>query len=365
MTPPPNNIAILSVDNVDFGNVPENTSVTLSVLVTNSGDADGFINFGGSTDVAFSSPAGATTVPANGSAYVQITFNPTDLLSHSATLTWTGTFSNSPVSSSATGTGVNTPTLGMSPTSLSFGPQKTGTSSAPQNVTITNTSVGSNVTVNSVTLAVGTQFSLSGLPAFPKTLTPGQSFTFQVTFSPLAPGVLQDTINVASSVSMQPSATLNGQAFLLTPYASITNNQRACLVCCRGTGGPAILQFSPSVLTCESQASLAKAYDFANPGMEKTLKRLFFRYENLGVAKLTGALSTTRSAPTSDISSTPQIGTAGADGLLYDSYFDFEISGDVVTLIITVPIPAAGGGPISLTQLIFDVFDRGEYIEAT
>lgn len=359
-------ISLLSIGNVTFGNVITNTSITLNVLVRNTGGVAGSIHLSSSTDPAFTSPSGAS-VPANGTAYVQVKFSPTDLLAHTATLTWGGSFSNAPISCTATGTGIAATalTLGMDPASVAFGTQKTGTSSGTQNVTVTNTSSGNNVQVNTVVLATGTQFALSGLPALPITLTPGQSFTFQVTFSPLVAGILQDTINVTSTAAMQPSTALSGQGVLLTPYASISNTQRACLVCCGSDGGPAIFQFSPSVLTCESQASLGKAHDFNNPGMEKTLKRLFFRYENLGVAKLTGSVSTTRSAPSSDISNSPQIGTAGADGLLYDGYFDFEISGDVVTFTLVSPTPANGGGPISLTQLIFDVFDRGEYIEAT
>jgi hypothetical protein len=101
------------------------------------------------------------------------------------------------------GTGIAaTFTLGISPTSLSFGNVTTGTSSAPQNVTITNTG-NANVTIAGVTTS-GAGFGASGVSANTM-LTPGQSVTLTVVFAPTVAGAVSGSVTVASNASNSPA----------------------------------------------------------------------------------------------------------------------------------------------------------------
>src|SRR5579859_320498 len=107
---------------------------------------------------------------------------------------------------------------------VTFGDVAVGSSSAPQDVTVTNTSSGQ-VTVNSVSVA-GTEFAaagtyeLNGVPAsLPQTLNPGDALTAQgVLFDPTAPGGATGSVEFnttsanfpAVGVSLSGTGTENG-----------------------------------------------------------------------------------------------------------------------------------------------------------
>ena len=109
---------------------------------------------------------------------------------------------NSPALIGLSGSGAaSTQVLSFSTSSLSFGSVNTG-ASATQSVTVTNTG-NANVTISSIAEA-GTGFSLSGAGT-PVTLTPTQSLTFGVIFSPTAAGNDAGTVTVASNASGSPA----------------------------------------------------------------------------------------------------------------------------------------------------------------
>ena len=115
----------------------------------------------------------------------------------------------SPTPVTLTGTAIAaTFTLGISPTSLSFGSITTGTSSPSQNVTITNTG-NSNVAISQITLT-GAGYLMTGGSA-PVTLSPSQNLTLIITFSPTTAGLLPATISIASNATGSPATiTLTG-----------------------------------------------------------------------------------------------------------------------------------------------------------
>jgi len=114
------------------------------------------------------------------------------------------------------------PLGGASP--VNFGDVAVGSSSAPQDVTVSDTSSGA-VTVNSVSVA-GTQFAtagtyeVNGVPmSLPQTLNPGDTLTAQgVSFNPAAPGGAAGSLEFNTSsvnfpsvgVSLSGTGTQNG-----------------------------------------------------------------------------------------------------------------------------------------------------------
>jgi hypothetical protein len=120
--------------------------------------------------------------------------------------------SNAPTSPTLvglSGTGIAaTLTLGISPTSLSFGNVTTGTSSRTQDVTITNTG-NANVTISKITVS-GAGYSVTG-GSTPVTLSPSQSTTMVTQFSPTVAGSVNGGISIVSNANGSPaSVSLSG-----------------------------------------------------------------------------------------------------------------------------------------------------------
>jgi hypothetical protein len=85
---------------------------------------------------------------------------------------------------------------------LSFGNVTTGTSSATQNVTITNTG-NSNVTISQINLS-GAGYSMTGGSA-PVTLTPSQNLTLSIQFSPTTAGAASGSVTIVSNATGSPA----------------------------------------------------------------------------------------------------------------------------------------------------------------
>lgn len=115
----------------------------------------------------------------------------------------------SPTSVGLSGTGIAaTFTLGINPGSLTFGNVTTGTSSAAQNVVITNTG-NSSVAISQITLS-GAGYTMTG-GNVPLTLTPSQSVTLSVQFSPNFTGPANGSISIVSNAVGSPvSVSLTG-----------------------------------------------------------------------------------------------------------------------------------------------------------
>jgi hypothetical protein len=134
---------------------------------------------------------------------ITVAFQPTAVGTVSGNISIVSNAPTSPTSVGLTGTGIAaTFTLSISPTSLSFGNVTTNTSSAPQNVTITNTG-NSSVTISQITLS-GAGYSMTGGSA-PVTLTPTQNLILTIQFSPTVAGSVNGSISMASNASGSPA----------------------------------------------------------------------------------------------------------------------------------------------------------------
>ena len=184
--------------------VPGATSPAQSVTLTNTGTTNlviSTVTIGGTNAGAFAKSSdtctGATLAPSHACA-VAVTFTPAAPGNNSAHLTFADNASNSPQSVTLNGTGSG-PTVTLSPSSLAFSGQLTGTSSASQTVTLTNTGTSA--------------LTVSGIAAtgdFSQTNTCGSSVganancTITVTFNPTAGGNRTGTLSVSDNAAGSP-----------------------------------------------------------------------------------------------------------------------------------------------------------------
>jgi hypothetical protein len=194
----------LNPTSINFGNAVVGVNLSQVLIIKNTGTATLTISQVTATGSAFS--VGGFSLPLNVSAGQQttitVTFLPTIVGSTTGNISIASNAPTSPTSVGLSGTGIAaTFTLGISPTSLSFGIVTTGTSSAAQNVTITNTG-NSNVSISQITLS-GAGYTMTGGSA-PVTLSPSQNMTLSVQFSPNVAGTLNGNISIASNASGSP-----------------------------------------------------------------------------------------------------------------------------------------------------------------
>jgi len=190
---------------ISFGNVVVGITNSQTVKITNSGNASLTISQATLTGSGFSTSGLTTplTLAAGQASTFTVLFAPAAAGSVSGSLALTSNAPNSPASIPLSGSGVAaTYTLSVSPASLSFGNVNTG-SSASQSVSIANTG-NSNVTISQISVS-GAGFSASGVGA-PVTLSPSQSVTLTVQFSPSVAGSVSGTISVVSNASGSPAA---------------------------------------------------------------------------------------------------------------------------------------------------------------
>jgi hypothetical protein len=205
---------------LSFGSVIVGSKQSLSETVTNTGGSSVTISQVGISGTGFSL-SGITapvTLTAGQSAILNVTFIPASAGSVSGNVTITSNASNPALTIPLAGMGVAPGALGSSPSSLSFGSVTVG-SNQSLSETLTNTGASS-VTISQVGIS-GTGFSLSGITT-PATLTPGQSATFTVTFTPPSAGSASGNLTVTSSAS-NPTLTIPLSGTAVTPGALGSN----------------------------------------------------------------------------------------------------------------------------------------------
>jgi hypothetical protein len=249
-----------------------NTSSTISSAVLSGTNA---------TDFSVSGSSCATTTPsavgAQSYCYYRITFTPAAAGSRTATLTITDSDPGSPRTVAISGTGISTnvPEVTFFPASLTFATQAEGTTSAAQNVNLTNNGLG-NLTISSIVLT-GTDSGNYAIVSnnCPATLAAGFSCNIAITFSPIAIGS-----GLTASLTVTDNATGSPQSVPIT-----------------GTGKAGAL---PTVTL--TPASLA----FPNVALNTTSKPQVVTVKNTGAAALTfgsAAIGITGTVP-SDFSQT-------------------------------------------------------------
>jgi hypothetical protein len=147
-------------------------------------------------------------VPPNGNCTIDVYFTPSTTGTRTGTLTITDNASTSPQTASLTGVGA-TSAISVTPSALTFSAQILNTTSAGQKETVTNTGFV-NLTMNSVAASGG--YGETGTCAG-ATLTPGQTCTVTVTFTPVVTGSTPGAITINDSGGTQV-VTLTGSGEL-------------------------------------------------------------------------------------------------------------------------------------------------------
>jgi Abnormal spindle-like microcephaly-assoc'd, ASPM-SPD-2-Hydin len=194
---------------VNFGSVPLNIASTQSVTLTSTGTAPVILSAATVTGPPFS-VNGATfplTVNPNQSVTLQVQFDPTAAGAASGQMTLASnstTGATTRIQLSGTGTPATTPQLMVSTNSLSFGNVAVN-STATLPVTLTSSGTAP-LTINAATVN-GMGFADPGA-TLPTTLSPNQSVTLQVKFSPTAAGAATGQLTVTSNSSTGGSAVV-------------------------------------------------------------------------------------------------------------------------------------------------------------
>src|SRR2546422_866243 len=207
----------LAHTNLSFGSPRLNsTSPPQTATLTNSGTATLSITsiaLAGSNPGDFAIAAGTTctngaTVVAGASCLLNLTFTPTAASARTATVTITDDAPGSPQSVSLTGTGVTPPTATLSATSSAFGNQRVGTTSAAQNLTLTNNG-GTPLNLTSITItgAQAADFAFAAgntCPTGAGSVAPGASCTISISFTPAATGARTATVTITDDAAGSP-----------------------------------------------------------------------------------------------------------------------------------------------------------------
>ncbi len=199
-------IASFSAAQVTFGSQLVGTASSVqTVTLANTGTTTLTISSVATSGEFTQANTCGSSVTAGASCAFSVTFAPTSTGTRSGTLSVTDDAAGSPQAVSLSGTGV-APAVNLSATSLTFGNQLLGTTSAAQTVTLTNTGTAA--------------LSVSGMAAsgdFAETnscrssVGPGASCTVSVSFTPSTTGARSGSVTITDSAAGSPQIiTLSG-----------------------------------------------------------------------------------------------------------------------------------------------------------
>jgi Abnormal spindle-like microcephaly-assoc'd, ASPM-SPD-2-Hydin len=173
------------------------TIASIAIAGTNSGDYP----------QTTTCPISPSTLAVNAACTISVTFKPTATGTRTANVAVTDNASGSPQRLTLSGTGATAaPAVSFSPTSLGFGSQAVGTSSAAQTVTLTN-SGNAALTITAIGLGgtnAGDFGQTTTCPISPSTLAAGANCTLSVSFSPTASGNRTANISVTDNAGGSP-----------------------------------------------------------------------------------------------------------------------------------------------------------------
>ncbi len=260
---------------------PTTSSAPQTILVSNVGNSD--LNF---TRVAFTSGnTGDFAIDPNTTScnfarplqsgrncFIGIVFTPAAVGARSAILTLLDDTVTGSNVIQLNGTSALPATAILSKTTLAFPLQATGTTSASQSFTLSNTG-GQTLTINSYTFTGATPANFAQTHSCPATLTINTGCTITVTFSPTTAGSYTATLSIGTSIG-------------------------AAAVTLSGTGAaPATVTLSPTSLTFPSQtagtSSTPKTIIWNNTGgMPLTINSITFTGTNpTYFSQVTGCLA--------------------------------------------------------------------------
>jgi Cep192 domain 4/Abnormal spindle-like microcephaly-assoc'd, ASPM-SPD-2-Hydin/HYDIN/CFA65/VesB-like, Ig-like domain len=210
----------ITPSSVAFGSVVDGTNNSQTITVKNTGTVNLVVSSQSVTGTGFSVTGfTAQTVTPNNTMAFNAVFAPTTVGSVTGNISLSTNVPGSPTAIGLSGTGAaGTFLLGASPTTLSFGNVNVGNNSV-LGVTLKNNG-NSNITVSGISGATG-GFSTSGVGAG-TILTPNQSATLNVTFTPTASGPASATITINSNSTTTPSISVSGTGGGAAPSVSLS-----------------------------------------------------------------------------------------------------------------------------------------------
>jgi hypothetical protein len=203
-----NTTVTLSAPSITFaGQLVGTTSASQTVTLTNTGSATLYIasiavSGTNASSFQFSNSCG-TSIAAGASCTIHGHFAPATTGTLTAAINIVDNVNASPQVISLTGTGFGDTTVSLSATSLSFGSQAVGTTSASQSVTLTNTgSATLYFTSITVTGANATSFVFSNTCG--ASVAAGGSCSIHGHFTPAATGPLTAAVKISDNVVGAP-----------------------------------------------------------------------------------------------------------------------------------------------------------------
>jgi len=259
-------IASVSPATLNFGSQNVGSaSAGQSVTLRNTGS--GILNITGITfagtggDYTQTNNCGAQLTPAGGAkdnCTITVIFAPTKAGSRPDIIQITDDSANSPQTVALSGTGIVAQgTIQLSPSTLDFGTQASGTTSAAKTVTLTNTSATFPLTISNIATGSSVFAQTNNCPASPATLAANANCTIQVTFAPTSSAGASSSLTVTGVATNSPQSVAltgnNGTALPPgTPDFTLTSSQQS--VTASGSGGKASFQVSAAPLNGFNQA---------------------------------------------------------------------------------------------------------------
>jgi hypothetical protein len=242
--------AALSVTSLDFPNQAINvTSAPQSVTLTNSGSADLIISAIGVNNgsvFAQTNNCPGTLAPAAFCTF-NVTFKPLGALNYIGSVSITDNSGGSPHVVNLSGSGVATPGVSLTPTSLGFNAQVIGTVSAAQSVTLTNTG-GGTLTIASIALAGVNAGEFSQTNNCGTSLAAGANCTISVTFTPASAGAKGAQVSVVTNATSNPDWVVLSGTGVTAASVSLA---------------PTSVVFSPQLV---NSSSAGQSVTLSNPG---------------------------------------------------------------------------------------------------
>jgi hypothetical protein len=219
--------ASLAPTSLTFSSQPTGTtSAAQTITLTNTGGVPLTITsiaITGTNGGEFSAiNACGTSVNAGSGCAITVTFKPTATGTRTASLTISDSANGSPQTVSLTGTAVVPAAVTLAPTGLTFSSQPTGTVSAAETVTMTN-SGGASLTIASISLTGTNSGDLHQTNTCGTSVNAGSGCAITVTFKPTATGSRAGSVTITDDASGSPqTVALTGTGTGSAPVASVS-----------------------------------------------------------------------------------------------------------------------------------------------
>ncbi|MGD1098213.1 MAG: choice-of-anchor D domain-containing protein [Bryobacteraceae bacterium] len=199
-------VLALSANSLAFGNVSVGHAATLTETVSNNGNTQLMVSSASVNGTGFSLVGGSSfALGPGGSQALTVRYAPAAATASSGALTILSNDPNSPAVVPLSGAGATPPSIGIAPSSLTFGAVTVGQTG---NITLTISNNGnSELTIKSL-VSSNPRFAVA-LTSAPINVDPGASQTLTIAFSPTVAGVQSGGLTINSTDPVTPSVTLN------------------------------------------------------------------------------------------------------------------------------------------------------------